>query len=124
MALRLNDSGTWGSQLPFGSVDSYSKLEGMRDRRTWQEVTKPGSSFATRLVYLAGADLVVGFVGWYALCLHGSPRSIWFFIMLLLANSALILAFFLLDYLHFTRGNRVRQKETVANGKTPEVHEA
>ena len=71
------------------------------DCRSWLELTKPLSSFLTRLVYIIGANLVIDFLVWLAFRRTGSPQGPCFILLFLVLNVFLGICVYVHDLYHF-----------------------
>ena len=99
MLLLTNDE-VYGDGRIFDAVET---IDNIIDKETWHRITKPNSSFLTRMVYLFGANTAVLIICYLSILKIGKEQSIWFLVCFLLVNSFIFISARHFDYHHFVK---------------------
>jgi hypothetical protein len=97
--LRLYDGNAWaGARAPFSRSEQIGMV---KDFRSWWKITKPHSSFATRLVYIFGSNVMICIICFYATKMIGKSTSSFLLLELIILNILLVALFLYCDFRHF-----------------------
>lgn len=99
--LGLYDSSKWhGGQAP---LDGVEQIDMVANLRSWWRITKPYSSFFTRVAYLLGSQFLLAVVSFLAFKKIDSKTSHWSLFLSALVIILLVGLLLYFDYRHFAK---------------------
>lgn len=98
--LCLTEENTFGEGRVF---DAKQSIVNIKDKQTWNDITKPNSSFLTRMVYLFGANIAVLIIMYLSMIKIGKDQSLWLLAFCVAANATIFLVARFFDYHHFVK---------------------
>ncbi|MGI1671259.1 MAG: hypothetical protein K6L74_13180 [Neptuniibacter sp.] len=98
-ALFLDKEGIYGDEAIFGGM----KVESVDDYQSWKDITKPTSSFMTRMVYIIGSNLAVIIIAYLSLYKMQYPVTLSFAGLFIAMTIFIFIFAWFIDYHSFTK---------------------